>query len=58
MQVALKLVPEKKIFISLLLAKHENCDTLKEDIQTLISLLVPFLEVIHYVLVCPSLIFD
>ncbi|PON76293.1 Glycolipid transfer protein domain containing protein [Parasponia andersonii] len=50
-KVALKLVPEKKTFISLLLAKHENYDTLKDEIETLISLLVPFLEEVHSVLV-------
>lgn len=51
LQVALKLVPDDRTFMTLLLAKDENLDTLKEEMQTLISLLVPFLEEIHSILV-------
>ncbi|KAF4384190.1 hypothetical protein F8388_001428 [Cannabis sativa] len=50
-KVAVKLVPEKKVFMSVLLAKEEKYETLKEEIQTLISLFAPFLEEIHSVLV-------
>ncbi|KAH7568014.1 hypothetical protein JRO89_XS07G0214200 [Xanthoceras sorbifolium] len=50
-KVALKLVPDNVTFINLLLAKDETYDTLKEEIQTLISLLEPFLEEIHSILV-------
>ncbi|XP_022753656.1 glycolipid transfer protein 3-like isoform X2 [Durio zibethinus] len=49
-KVALKLVPDNKTFISLLLTKDQNYDNLKEDMQTLISLLVPLLEEIHSIL--------
>ncbi|KAK9270613.1 hypothetical protein L1049_026195 [Liquidambar formosana] len=49
-KVALKIVPDNKTFINLLMAKDEDYDTLKEDIQTLISLLVPLLEEIHSIL--------
>ncbi|XP_024030631.1 glycolipid transfer protein 3 [Morus notabilis] len=49
-RVALKLVPDYQTFIAVLLAKDENYDTLKEEMQTFISLLVPFLEEIHVVL--------
>ena len=51
MQVALKLVPDNETLISLLMAKDEEYDTLKEDMQTLVLLLVPFLEKIHSILV-------
>lgn len=51
LQVALKLVPDSKTLINLLMPEDETYDTLKEDVQTLISLLVPFLEEIHSVLV-------
>ncbi|XP_061970197.1 glycolipid transfer protein 3-like isoform X2 [Populus nigra] len=50
-KVALKLVPDNKTLIDLLMPKDETSDTLKEDVQTLISLLVPFLEEIHSVLI-------
>ncbi|XP_024030633.1 glycolipid transfer protein 3 [Morus notabilis] len=49
-KVALKLLPEKKTFVGLLSAKRENYDTLVEEIQTFICLLVPFLEEIHSIL--------
>ena len=51
LQVALKLVPDSKTFMDLLRAKDENCETLKEKMQILVSLLVPFLEDIHCILV-------
>ncbi|KAK6940000.1 Glycolipid transfer protein domain [Dillenia turbinata] len=46
-KVALKLVPDNKEFIHLLMAKDESYETLKEEIHTLTSLLVPYLEDIH-----------
>ncbi|GAB4861155.1 hypothetical protein Ancab_036312 [Ancistrocladus abbreviatus] len=49
-KVALKLLPDNKTFISLLMAKGQNFDTLRDEIQTLISLLVPLLEDIHSIL--------
>lgn len=55
LQVALKLVPDSKTFMDLLKEKDENCDTLREKMQIMVSLLVPFLEDIHCILV--SLIF-
>lgn len=50
-QVALKLVPENNTFIRLLLAEEEECSILKEEIQTLVSLLLPILNEIHAILV-------
>ncbi|CAN0921512.1 Glycolipid transfer protein 3 [Linum grandiflorum] len=51
-KVALKLVPDNKTFVSLLKTKDENnTDMVKEDMQALISLLVPVLQVIHATLV-------
>ncbi|OMO67061.1 hypothetical protein COLO4_30248 [Corchorus olitorius] len=49
-KVALKLVPDNKTFISLLMKKDQSYDNLKEDMQTLISLLVPMLEEHHSIL--------
>ncbi|KAJ4700911.1 Glycolipid transfer protein [Melia azedarach] len=49
-KVALKLVPDNITFMNLLKAKDENSETLKEEMQTLSSLLVPFLEEIHSIL--------
>lgn len=50
MQVALKLVPDNKTFISLLTEKDDNYEIIKEDIETLISLLLPLLEEIHSIM--------
>ncbi|KAJ8628785.1 hypothetical protein MRB53_022108 [Persea americana] len=49
-KVALKLVPENNTFIRLLLAEEEECSILKEEIQTLVSLLLPILNEIHAIL--------
>jgi hypothetical protein len=51
LQVALKLVPDNKTFTNLLMGKDGNNETLKEETQTLITLLSPFLEEIHSILV-------
>ena len=47
----MKLLPEKEMFFNLLLAKSDNYDTLKEEMETFTRLLVPFLEEINSVLV-------
>ncbi|KAF2296579.1 hypothetical protein GH714_000332 [Hevea brasiliensis] len=49
-RVALKLIPDTKTFIDLLKPKDENNDTLTEDMETFISLLVPVLEEIYSIL--------
>ncbi|KAK7311471.1 hypothetical protein RJT34_09641 [Clitoria ternatea] len=49
-RVAIKLVPDRETFMDLLKEKDENCDTLKEKMQIMVSLLVPFLEDIHCIL--------
>ncbi|GMP46510.1 hypothetical protein CsSME_00014633 [Camellia sinensis var. sinensis] len=49
--VALKLVPDNKTFIGVLVAKDKDLDMLKEEMQALISLLVPLLEQCHSVLI-------
>ncbi|TQE13516.1 hypothetical protein C1H46_000847 [Malus baccata] len=49
-EVALMLVPDNETFISSLVAKDENYDDLKLEIETLVSLLVPYLEQIHSIL--------
>lgn len=51
LQVALKLLPDSVTFMTILMAKDETYDNLKEEMQTLTSLLVPFLEEIHSILV-------
>ncbi|KAL8167252.1 hypothetical protein V2J09_008751 [Rumex salicifolius] len=50
-KVALKLLPDNKVFIDVLIGKGENSSTLKEEIQSLIALLVPLLDDIHFVMV-------
>ncbi|XP_014504279.1 glycolipid transfer protein 3-like [Vigna radiata var. radiata] len=49
-RVALRLVPESKTFVNILRTDEENYDTLKEKMQMLVSLFVPFLEDIHGIL--------
>ncbi|GMH01039.1 hypothetical protein Nepgr_002878 [Nepenthes gracilis] len=49
-RVALKLLPDKQTLMDLLMAKGQNLDSLKDEIKTLISLLVPFLEDAHSIL--------
>ncbi|XP_009414984.2 glycolipid transfer protein 3 isoform X2 [Musa acuminata AAA Group] len=46
-KVALKLIPEKKLFISLLMGKGQDQTMLKPDIQNLVSLVQPLLTDIH-----------
>lgn len=45
------LVPDNETFFSSLMAKDENYDKLKVEIETFLSLLVPYLEQIHSILV-------
>ncbi|KAM5562429.1 glycolipid transfer protein 3 [Rosa sericea] len=49
-KVALMLVPDNETFISSLMAKDESYDNLKVEMETLVSLLVPYLEQIHSIL--------
>ncbi|KAK1266588.1 hypothetical protein QJS04_geneDACA009045 [Acorus gramineus] len=46
-KVALKLIPEREEFIGLLMYEGQDYNMLKKDIQSLISLLLPFLNDIH-----------
>ncbi|KAK1301124.1 hypothetical protein QJS10_CPB13g00975 [Acorus calamus] len=48
--VALKLIPEREEFISLLMTKGQDYNMLKKDIQCLVSLLLPFLNDVHSIL--------
>ncbi|XP_054788169.1 glycolipid transfer protein 3-like [Prosopis cineraria] len=49
-RVALKLVPDSQTFVDVLKAKDENYETLKEEMQALVSLLGPFLHDVHCIL--------
>ncbi|KAK8934627.1 hypothetical protein KSP39_PZI014351 [Platanthera zijinensis] len=49
-KVALKLLPEKEVFSSLLMSKGQNCNILKVDIQKFVSLLRPFIDEINAIL--------
>lgn len=49
-QVALKLVPDNKAFLGILLAEEEF-NMLKEEIQSFVTLLLPPLDEIHKILV-------
>ncbi|KAJ0237461.1 Glycolipid transfer protein 2 [Hirschfeldia incana] len=49
-KVCLKLVPDKKTFMEAIGGRDNNYDTLREDIDTLSSLLTPILEDISIVL--------
>ncbi|KAM7265908.1 hypothetical protein ACFE04_003591 [Oxalis oulophora] len=53
-KVALKLVPDNKTFISILMGKDANYEKLQEDMQSFILLLVPILEDCHSMLI-PSI---
>ncbi|PKU82000.1 glycolipid transfer protein 3 [Dendrobium catenatum] len=50
-KVALKLIPEKEVFSSFLMSDDEqDCNSLKDDIQMLVSLLRPLLDEINALL--------
>ncbi|CAO2834014.1 unnamed protein product [Amaranthus hypochondriacus] len=49
-KVALKLLPDTNTFINLLMAKGEHFDILREEIQALVSLLLPLLQDLHSIL--------
>ncbi|KAA8546533.1 hypothetical protein F0562_002728 [Nyssa sinensis] len=49
-RVALKLVPDNKTLLDILMAKDEDYDMLKGEMQALISLLLPLLDQIHSIL--------
>lgn len=46
-KIALKLIPERKIFSSLLLGMGQDCSALKDEIEKLALLLRPLLDDIH-----------
>ncbi|XP_008786532.2 glycolipid transfer protein 3-like isoform X1 [Phoenix dactylifera] len=50
-KIALKLIPERKIFISLLMGKGQDYNMMKADIQNLVPLLQPLLNESHALLV-------
>ncbi|XP_068649070.1 glycolipid transfer protein 3-like [Aristolochia californica] len=49
-KVALKLIPNNKTFISLLVADGEDYKMLKEDVKSFVTLLLPILTDIHAIL--------
>ncbi|CAK9161955.1 unnamed protein product [Ilex paraguariensis] len=53
-RVALKLLPDNKTLVSTLMAKDEDYEKLKGEMQALISLIVPLLEDIHSILITSS----
>ncbi|OVA03485.1 Glycolipid transfer protein domain [Macleaya cordata] len=50
-KVALKLVPERKNFINLLMTEDKDHDMLTQEIESLIALLLPLLDQIHSILI-------
>ncbi|OEL35633.1 Glycolipid transfer protein 3 [Dichanthelium oligosanthes] len=46
-EIALKLMPERRIFTSFLLGMGQDCSALKDDIERLVLLLRPLLDDIH-----------
>jgi DNA polymerase III delta subunit len=46
-KIALKLIPERKIFTGLLLGMGQDCSALKDEIEKLALLLRPLLDDIH-----------
>lgn len=53
-QIAMKLIPDRKMFINLLVGKCQDCAALKEEIRKLAKLLKPFLDDIHAMMVSSS----
>ncbi|GJN39893.1 hypothetical protein PR202_gb29043 [Eleusine coracana subsp. coracana] len=53
-QVALKLVPEREVFIALLMGSCQNFEDLEEDVKILLCVIQPILEEIDTILVIPS----
>ncbi|KAL9270541.1 Glycolipid transfer protein 2-like protein [Drosera capensis] len=49
-KIALKLLPDTKTFLNLLMANGQGLETLKDDITTLTSLLTSFLEDVYSIL--------
>ncbi|XP_042492463.1 glycolipid transfer protein 3-like [Macadamia integrifolia] len=49
-KVALKLIPDRKTFICLLMVEDEDYGKLKEDLLSFVSLLLPLLDDIHSIL--------
>ncbi|KAL5216199.1 hypothetical protein ABZP36_007600 [Zizania latifolia] len=46
-KIAMKLIPDRKMFVSLLVGKGQDCAALKEEVAKLAKLLLPFLDDIH-----------
>ncbi|KAG8082080.1 hypothetical protein GUJ93_ZPchr0014g47141 [Zizania palustris] len=46
-KIAMKLIPDRKMFVSLLVGKCQDCAALKEEVAKLTKLLLPFLDDIH-----------
>ncbi|XP_076943285.1 glycolipid transfer protein 3-like [Bidens hawaiensis] len=57
-RVALKLVPDNKAIIEILLSEAKDEETLKDDLKTFTALLIPLLDDIHSILVRFLLIFS
>ncbi|EEC77325.1 hypothetical protein OsI_15997 [Oryza sativa Indica Group] len=53
-KIAMKLIPDRKMFINLLVGKCQDCAALKEEIRKLAKLLKPFLDDIHAMMVSSS----
>ncbi|KAG8064580.1 hypothetical protein GUJ93_ZPchr0004g39171 [Zizania palustris] len=53
-KIAMKLMPDRKMFVSLLIGKCQDCAALKEDIGKLAKLLQPFLDNTHDMMVGSS----
>ena len=51
MQIALKLIPERKVFTNLLLGMGQDCSALKDEIERLALQLLPLLDDIHSMMV-------
>lgn len=51
MQIAWKLIPERKVFTGMLLGTGQDCSALEDEIGRLALLLRPFLDDIHSMMV-------
>uniref|UniRef100_A0A7N0USE2 Glycolipid transfer protein domain-containing protein n=1 Tax=Kalanchoe fedtschenkoi TaxID=63787 RepID=A0A7N0USE2_KALFE len=49
-RVALKMIPDRKSLLTLLMSKDDNFEALVGDFQSLVSLLVPLLEDAHNIM--------
>jgi hypothetical protein len=51
LQIAWKLIPERKVFTGMLLGTGQDCSALEDEIGRLALLLRPFLDDIHSMMV-------